>query len=89
MQGFLAIVKQQEFAQPKAIQEKVQESLAKIKKDLPLLHQSMALYLANGDTQFVLYRPIKVCQLKKNNYLYIFYLSIYFCFFRIISCICL
>jgi len=90
MQGFLAIVKQQEFAQPKAIQEKVQESLAKIKKDLPLLHQSMALYLANGDTQFVLYRPIKVCQLKKkNNYLCIIYLLLYFCFFRIIFCICL
>jgi len=89
MQGFLAIVKQQEFAQPKAIQEKVQESLAKIKKDLPLLHQSMGLYLANGDTQFVLYRPIKVCQLKKNNYLYIVYLLLYFCFFRIIFCICL
>ncbi|KAL5243393.1 hypothetical protein ACI65C_010803 [Semiaphis heraclei] len=66
MQGFLAIVKQQEFAQPKAIHEKVQESLSKIKKDLPLIHQSMALYLANGDTQFVLYRPIK------NNILHMF-----------------
>lgn len=64
MQGLLAIVKQQEFAQPKAIKEKVQETLAKIKKDLPLFHQSMALYLANVDTQFVLYRPIKVCCFK-------------------------
>jgi len=67
MQGFLAIVKQQEFAQPKAIHEKVQESLSKIKKDLPLIHQSMALYLANGDTQFVLYRPIKVRYINKNK----------------------
>lgn len=60
MQGLLAIVKQQEFAQPKAIQEKVHETLVKIKKDLPLFQQSMALYLANADTQFVLYKPIKV-----------------------------
>lgn len=64
MQGLLAIVKQQEFAQPKAIKEKVQETLAKIKKELPLFHQSMALYLANADTQFVLYRPIKVYSFK-------------------------
>lgn len=66
MQGLPAIVKQQEFAQPKAIQEKVQETLTKIKRDLPLFQQSMALYLANADTQFVLYRPIKVCKKKKN-----------------------
>lgn len=61
MQGLPAVVKQQEFAQPKALQERVQETLAKIKKDLPQFQQSMALYLANADTQFVLYRPIKVC----------------------------
>lgn len=60
MQGLPAIVKQQEFAQPNSIKEKVQESLVKIKKDLPMFQQSMALYLANADTQFVLYRPIKV-----------------------------
>lgn len=60
MQGLPAIVKQQEFAQPNSIKEKVQESLVKIEKDLPMFHQSMALYLANADTQFVLYRPIKV-----------------------------
>uniref|UniRef100_A0A2S2PWF2 Conserved oligomeric Golgi complex subunit 3 n=1 Tax=Sipha flava TaxID=143950 RepID=A0A2S2PWF2_9HEMI len=66
MQGLHGIVKQQEFAQPKAIQEKVQETLAKIKKELPLFLQSMSLYLANADTQFVLYKPIK------NNILHIF-----------------
>lgn len=67
MQGLPGIVKQQEFAQPAAIQEKVQETLAKIKKDLPLFQQSMALYLANADTQFVLYRPIKVIIRKKKK----------------------
>lgn len=88
MQGFLAIVKQQEFAQPNAIHEKVQESLAKIKKDLPLIHQSMALYLANGDTQFVLYRPIKVRKKIKKITKYNVLIFI-FLFFRIISCTCL
>ncbi|XP_050440458.1 conserved oligomeric Golgi complex subunit 3 [Adelges cooleyi] len=66
MQGLPAIVKQQEFAQPKAIREKVQDTLVKIQKTLPALQQSMALYLANADTQLVLYRPIK------NNILHMF-----------------
>ncbi|XP_050530557.1 conserved oligomeric Golgi complex subunit 3 [Daktulosphaira vitifoliae] len=66
MQGLPSVVKQQEFAQPQSIQEKVQETQEKIKNILPKLHQNMTLYLANSDTQLVLYRPIK------NNILNIF-----------------
>jgi hypothetical protein len=38
----------------------VQETLRKIKEHLAPLQKKMALYLVNPDTQFILYRPIKV-----------------------------
>jgi hypothetical protein len=52
---------QQPFAHADAIGHIVQETQRLIKSRLPSIHRSMQLYLANRETEFILFRPIKVC----------------------------
>jgi hypothetical protein len=52
---------QQPFARADAIGKIVQETQRLIKNQLPTVQRSMQLYLANRETEFILFRPIKVC----------------------------
>lgn len=42
------------------LNEKVTESMKNMKKVIPLVQQKMSLYLANKETEFILYKPIRV-----------------------------
>lgn len=42
------------------LNEKVMEAQKNMKKVIPLVHQKMSLYLANKETEFILYKPIRV-----------------------------
>ena len=44
-----------------ALNEKVNEVMKNMKKNVPLVQQKMGLYLANKETEFILYKPIRVC----------------------------
>lgn len=57
------IVRNQSWASPTEVSVLVQETIRNIKNKLPLIQRSMQLYLANRDTEFILYRPIKVCNI--------------------------
>jgi hypothetical protein len=52
---------QQPFAHAEIIGKIVQETQRLIKNQLPIIQRSMQLYLANRETEFILFRPIKVC----------------------------
>lgn len=52
---------QQPFARADMIGKIVQETQRLIKNQLPIIQRSMQLYLANRETEFILFRPIKVC----------------------------
>lgn len=47
------------FAAPQQISSIIQESIRNIKTKLGALQRSMQLYLANKDTEFILFRPIR------------------------------
>ena len=51
---------QQPFARADLIGQIVQETQRLIKTRLPVIQRSMQLYLANRETEFILFRPIKV-----------------------------
>lgn len=53
-------LKNQPFATPEVIGSIVSEMKRAIKNTLPVILRSMQLYLANRETEMVLYRPIKV-----------------------------
>lgn len=53
-------LRQQQFASPEAVGTAVRETQKLMKTVLPSLQRSMQLYLANKDTESILYRPIKV-----------------------------
>ncbi|CAG5122384.1 unnamed protein product, partial [Candidula unifasciata] len=53
-------LRQQPFASPEKIHDIVAETYKNIKTKLPLVQRSMSLYLANKDTEAILFRPIKV-----------------------------
>lgn len=53
-------LREQQFASPEAIGTAVRETQKLMKPVLPALQRSMQLYLANKDTESILYRPIKV-----------------------------
>jgi len=53
-------LKQQSFAAPETVAAAVRDTQKLIKTALPKLQRSMQLYLANRDTEAILYRPIKV-----------------------------
>ncbi|CAN0305866.1 unnamed protein product [Lampetra planeri] len=50
---------QQPWAKPEKIQEVVSSSYRALKSRVPNVQRSMALYLANGDTEAILFKPIK------------------------------
>ncbi|CAA9998068.1 unnamed protein product [Nesidiocoris tenuis] len=53
------LLKLQPWATPAALSTLVQNALKCIKTKLPGLQATMQLYLANRDTEFILYRPIR------------------------------
>ncbi|XP_072180236.1 conserved oligomeric Golgi complex subunit 3-like [Diadema setosum] len=75
--GTKVTLRSQPFASPERVHEVVGASYKQIKSQLPKVFQSMALYLANKDTEYILFRPIKtgvqqayqqVEELVNNNY---------------------
>ncbi|XP_065202553.1 conserved oligomeric Golgi complex subunit 3 [Planococcus citri] len=52
-------VKSTAFGKPEMVQEVVKESVKTVKSFIGMLQHKMELYLANPDTQFILYKPIK------------------------------
>jgi len=50
----------QPFATPEKLHDIVAETYKIVKKSIPLVHRSMALYLANKETEIILFKPIKV-----------------------------
>ncbi|XKL61877.1 hypothetical protein PGB90_001710 [Kerria lacca] len=52
-------IKENFFGKPDYIRDVVNASIKKIKSCIPSLLHKMELYLANPDTQFILYKPIK------------------------------
>ncbi|XP_057302069.1 conserved oligomeric Golgi complex subunit 3-like [Hydractinia symbiolongicarpus] len=54
-----ALLKQQPFAKADAIRKVVSETYMLLKSKLPSTIQSLSLYLANKDTEYILFKPIK------------------------------
>lgn len=54
---------QQPFAKAEAVGEIIRNSQRLIKNKLPLIQRSMQLYLANRETEFILFRPIRVSKI--------------------------
>lgn len=50
----------QPFAAPEKLNDIVAESYKIVKKSIPQIHRSMSLYLANRETEIILFKPIKV-----------------------------
>ncbi|CAL8118689.1 unnamed protein product [Orchesella dallaii] len=53
------VLSQQSFALPNVVSQLVHDSVESLKSKLPFIHRSMKLYLANRETEFILFRPIK------------------------------
>ncbi|XP_035693867.1 conserved oligomeric Golgi complex subunit 3-like [Branchiostoma floridae] len=53
-------LRQQPFAGAETVHELVTKTYKNIKGQLPVILKSMALYLANKDTEFILFKPIKM-----------------------------
>lgn len=62
-QGFTPIeqLKSQPWATPEELAVVVKEAQKRIRAHLAPLQRSMQLYLANKETEFILFRPIRVC----------------------------
>ncbi|KAK0059752.1 conserved oligomeric Golgi complex subunit 3-like isoform X1 [Biomphalaria pfeifferi] len=58
--GTKITLRQQPFALPEKVHDVVTETYKNIKTKLPIVQRSMSLYLANKDTEAILFRPIKV-----------------------------
>ncbi|XP_012943983.2 conserved oligomeric Golgi complex subunit 3 [Aplysia californica] len=58
--GSKVTLRQQPFASPEKLHDVTAETYRNIKAKLALVQRSMALYLANRDTEAILFRPIKV-----------------------------
>jgi hypothetical protein len=54
------LLSSQPFATPEKIHDIVTETYKNIKSQLASVHRSMALYLANRDTEVILFKPVKV-----------------------------
>lgn len=50
----------QPFAKPESVRELVGQAYKTLKSKVPAVHQSMSLYLANRETEAILFKPIKV-----------------------------
>ena len=53
-------LRQQPFATPEKVRDVVTEAYRNVKTKLPAVHRSMSLYLANRETESILFKPIKV-----------------------------
>ena len=53
-------LRQQPFASPEKLHDIVAETYKLLKKSVATVQRSMALYLANRDTEIILFKPIKV-----------------------------
>ncbi|XP_021945379.1 conserved oligomeric Golgi complex subunit 3 [Folsomia candida] len=53
------VLSQQSFALPNVLSQLIQETMESLKSKLPFIHKSMKLYLANRETEFILFRPVK------------------------------
>lgn len=53
-------LRQSTWASPQQISSVIQETQRLIKTKLPALQRSMQLYLSNRDTEFIIFRPIRV-----------------------------
>ncbi|GAB1606416.1 conserved oligomeric Golgi complex subunit 3-like isoform X1 [Argonauta hians] len=53
-------LRNQPFATPEKLHDVVAESYKNLKLRLPLVQRSMTLYLANKDTEYILFKPVKV-----------------------------
>jgi hypothetical protein len=56
------LLAKQPWASAETVAEVVSETQRRIKTQLPALQRSLQLYLANRETEFILFRPIKVSQ---------------------------
>ena len=56
-------LRSQPFASPEKVHDIVAETYKLLKKTVTVVQRSMALYLANKDTEVILFKPIKVCSL--------------------------
>ena len=54
------VLRTQPFATPEKVHDVAMETYRNIKTRLPGVQRSMSLYLANRDTEAILFRPIKV-----------------------------
>nr|CAG4638302.1 EOG090X02EM [Cyclestheria hislopi] len=54
-----AALKLQPFAQPEAASNFTSESQKNLRSRLPVVQRSLQLYLANRETEFILFRPVK------------------------------
>lgn len=54
------VLRQTPWASPQQISPFIQESIRNIKSKLSSIQRSMQLYLSNKDTEFILFRPIRV-----------------------------
>lgn len=53
-------LRQQPFAKPEVVHDLLVENYNKMKKTLPEIFQTLSIYLANKDTEQILFKPIKV-----------------------------
>lgn len=53
-------IRQQPFAAPEKVQEIVAVTYKNLKQKKPVIQRSMSLYLANKDTEYILFKPLKV-----------------------------
>jgi len=53
-------LRQSPWASPQQISSIIQETQRLIKAKLAVLQRSMQLYLSNRDTEFIIFRPIRV-----------------------------
>lgn len=59
-------LKSQPWAKPEQLAVVVKETQRRIKTHLAPLQRSMQLYLANKETEFILFRPIRVSYININ-----------------------
>jgi hypothetical protein len=69
-------LRQQPFAKPEILHDLILENYNLMKKTLPEIFKIMSLYLANRDTEQILFKPIKVSlSLSNKSYRYTFSMS--------------
>jgi hypothetical protein len=59
-----ANISRQTWAKPELLQGYVAQATRQLKKQFPLVQRAMQLYLCNKETEFILFRPIRVSLVK-------------------------